>query len=243
MTMTAYRKRVLPIIKNGPNTIPESLKVSDNGKTGISINVSITDTCSPTKECKDYCYGTRGPIAYPASILAQAANTRRFTYLQSAPQTEVDAECEALAAVVKKGKQNWLRWNGVGDLIPGSVRVINRMAELHPEITQWVVTRKVTECATLADKPSIKILFSLDNSTPDTILQRAKELKKTYKRASFRFSWTRRDANPVPKHVSIIFNEHIGRSRGSWEDVRVCEATLPNHSHEGSCNTCRRCFA
>ena len=188
MGMIEFRKRVLPVINNGPQGIPGMVKVSDNGKTGISINLSIVDTCNPTKDCMTYCYGTRGPIAFKNSILAQAANTRRFTYLETASQSEVDAECENIAESVRKGKQTWIRWNGVGDLIPGSVRVINRMAELHPEITQWVVTRKVNEAATLSDKPSIKILFSLDSSTPDTILQRAKDLRKTYKRAKFRFS-------------------------------------------------------
>lgn len=243
MAMTEFRKRVLPVINNAVVKTPESVKVSDNGKTGISINLAIVETCQPTRECMEYCYGMRGPIGFKNSILAQHANTLRFAYLEAAPQSEVDAECESLVTAVRKGKQNWIRWNGVGDLIPGSVRVINRMAELHPEITQWVVTRKVNEAATLADVKSIKILFSLDTSTPDTILQRAKDLKKTYKRAKFRFSWTRRDATKVPRHISIIFNEHRGRRRGNWEDKRVCEATLPDHAHESACNTCRRCFS
>jgi hypothetical protein len=117
------------------------------------------------------------------------------------------------------------------------------MAELYPEITQWVVTRKVNEAAKLSDMKPIKILFSLDTSTPDTILHQAKSLKQTYKRAKFRFSWTRRNANPVPRIVNIIFNEHIGRGRKTWESKRVCEATLPNNPHEDICNTCRRCFA
>ena len=243
MTMVEYRKRVLPVINNAPAAIPAAVKVSDNGKTGISINLAIVETCQPTRECMDYCYGTRGPIAFKNSILAQHANVLRFTYLATAPQSEVDAECDAIATAVRKGKQNWIRWNGVGDLIPGSVRVINRMAELHPEITQWVVTRKVNEAATLADKPSIKVLFSLDSSTPDTILQRAKELRKTYKHAAFRFSWTRRDATKVPRHIHIVFNEHTGVHKEAWKDKRVCEATLPDHPHEDACNRCRRCFA
>lgn len=237
-----HRKRVLPIIQ-GITEIPSSIKVSDNGKTGVSINLSIAKTCQPTKECSEYCYGLRGPITFKNSIVSQAENTLRFQHLEIASLSDVDAECHQIAYIVKKAKQNWLRWNGVGDLIPGSVRVINRMAELHPEITQWIVSRKVEQVKGLSDHKSIKILFSLDRSTPDTILQRVKELKQTYKKAKFRFAWTRRDANPVPRHVSIIFNEHIGKHKGDWSDKRVCEATLPDNSHDGSCDTCRRCFA
>lgn len=244
MGMKEYRKRALVVLNNErKNDAPKFLRVSDNGKTGVSINLSIVDSCQPTKDCMSYCYGMRGPIGFSNSINAQSANFRRFQHLETAPLSEVDADIALITEAIRKSKQNWIRWNGVGDLIPGSVRVINRMAELHPEITQWVVTRKVNEAATLSDHRSIKILFSLDNSTPDTIVQRAKELKKTYKRAKFRFSWTRRDANPVPRHVSIIFNEHIGKRKGGWADKRVCEATLPDKSHESSCNTCRRCFA
>lgn len=244
MGIQEYRKRTLPIIQKveGQKMI-DAIKVSNNGKTGISINVSIPKTCQPTKECSTYCYGFRGPITFSNSIAAQAENSVRFEYLETASQDEVDRECDQIAAVVRKEKQTWLRWNGVGDLTPGSVRVINRMVELHPEITLWVVSRKVDEVKKLSDHKSIKILFSLDRSTPDTILQRAKELRKTYKRAKFRFAFTRRDSKSVPRNVSIIFNEHIGRRKSDFADKRVCEATLPDNAHEGSCDKCRRCFS
>ena len=243
MSFTTHRKRALTVIQDAPALTPSEIRVSMNSKTGASINLAIVETCNPTDKCKDNCYGQRGPIAFRNSILVQHANVVRFNYLETAPQSEVDAEALRIARTIDKGGTNWIRWNGVGDLIPGSVRVINAIARLRPDIAQWVVTRKVRECATLDDVASIKILFSLDETTPDTILQRAKELSGTFKVAAFRFAWTRSDANAVPAIVDIIFNEHIGRKHTAWQDERVCEATLPNHTHTDTCNTCRRCFA
>jgi len=242
MGFSEYKKRVLPVL-NSNNNIPNSIRLSDNGKTGISINVSIPMTCNPTKECMDYCYGFRGPIAFKASVALQAANARRLVYLETASEEEVAVEAKKIAEAVLKMNQNWFRWNGVGDLIPGSVRVINKIAELYPSLIQWVVTRKPEQVKNLSDRESIKILFSLDSSTPRTILDKAKLLKKGFKNAKFRFAWTRRDEKQAPALVNIIFNEHRGRKRLALKDERTCEATMPDNPHEGACDKCRRCFA
>lgn len=242
--MQEYRKRSLAVLNNvQEKNAPASVRVSGNLKTGSSINLSITETCNPTKECSKYCYGLRGPIGFSNSIAVQHSNTIRFNYLENASQEIVDTEVHAIAAQVQKLRQDWIRWNGVGDLIPGSVRIINRMAELYPNIIQWVVTRKVLQAKNLSDKKSIKILFSLDDSTPETIKNRAIELKKTFKKAKFRFAFTQRTAVKPPRIASIVFNEHIGRHKSDWKDSRVCEATVAGKNHEMACDSCRRCFA
>jgi hypothetical protein len=244
MAYSEYRKRVLPVINNNPVAALEHVRVSNNGKTGISINLSIVETCQPTKECMSYCYGMRGPIGFKNSLLSQHANTLRFKVLETSSQNEVNKEALNIAKEIDKSKKNWIRWNGVGDLIPGSVRVINALSNLRPDIVQWVVTRKVEEVKNLLDSKAIKVLFSVDTSTPPQILERAKILKRSFKKAKFRFSWTRRDETIPPKFVHIVFNEHRGRKRGNWnDDSRVCEATLPEKPHEDICNSCRRCFA
>ena len=243
--LTEHRKRVLPLIQNAPATVPDRIEVSGNAKTGASINSTIVETCQPTGRCMEYCYGKRGPVTFKNSILLQHRNVLRFNYLETATQAEVDAEALRIAYTVLASGENWIRWNGVGDLVPGSVRVVNALARLRPDITQWVVSRKVVEVGKLEDLPSIKILFSLDETTPDTIRQRAESLASTYKRAAFRFAWTRTATSGMaPPNVSIVFNEHIGKHHGAWsDDVRVCAATLPGNTHTDTCATCRRCFA
>jgi hypothetical protein len=233
MGIQELRKRSLPIID-----IPENIAISSNTKTGISINLPIAKTCQPTKECKDYCYGTIGPIAFRNSLIVQERNYARFSYLETATEEEVDKECHNIASKVKN---NWVRWNGVGDLIPGSVRVINRMTELYP-IVHWITTRKVKEASKLRDHESIRILFSLDAETPKRVLQEAMELKQSFQKAKFRFAYVRRKPEDVPSFVDIIFNEH-GKRRLNIVDERTCLATLPNTDHKNACDNCRRCFA
>lgn len=243
--LSEHRKRVLPLIQNAPATIPSHIEISSNAKTGVSINSAIVETCYPTKRCSEYCYGKRGPVTFKNSILLQHRNVLRFNYLETANQSEVDMEAHRIAATVTASGNNWIRWNGVGDLIPGTVRVINAVAELHPEIIQWVVSRKPREVAMLSDHPSIKILFSLDESTASVIRERAENLQATFKRAAFRFAFTRTaTSGQASEKIDIVFNEHIGKHHGSWnDDARTCHATLVGNTHTDTCNDCRRCFA
>lgn len=239
----AFRKRYLSVIQDNAENARStgSVKVSGNTKTGVSINVPIIGTCTPTKACGAYCYATKGPIAFPASLLSQERNLQRFNELENANEAEVEKEAKNIMKQV--GAASWFRWNGVGDLTPGSVRVINAIARLYPNVTQWVVTRKPALAATLSDSKSLAILFSWDETTPAAIKIRSLEVSKAFKQALFQFSYTRLSENDVaPKEVSIIFNYHAGRSRKAWKDARVCEATLPDHEHENACNDCRRCF-
>lgn len=244
MTVQSLRKKFLPVIQDSQIEMSDSIQISSNGKTGHSINLSILETCQPTKECSKYCYGIRGPSAFSNSIKAQHRNTLRFQYLETAPFHVILEECEKIYSVLNKSGKNWIRWNGVGDLIPGSIRVINAFAEIYPDIIHWVVTRKVREAAQLKDLSNIRILFSLDKSTPEKIKNEALNLSKNYKNGIVRYSWTQRDMERAPEYIDIVFNEHILRKRSVFnQDFRVCEATLPNHSHLDSCNSCRRCFA
>lgn len=124
------------------------------------------------------------------------------------------------------------------------MRIINEIAQREPKLTLWVITRIPDMAAKLQDLKSIKILFSLDASTPEIITQRAKELKRSFKHAKFRFSWVRDTARKAPRIANIIFNKHIGRKKEAFSsDERTCHATLPNHNHSNSCDSCRRCFA
>lgn len=240
MGVKELRKRYLSVIHDNQREIGP-VSVSSNTKTGHSVNLAIVGSCQPTKECERYCYGLRGPIVFKNSLLVQHNNLERFKVLEKASEEEVEREARSIIRQLKGAA--WVRWNGVGDLVPGSVRVINAIARLYPNVTQWVVTRKPEQVQTLQDSPSIAILFSLDKTTPEKVLQKALSLQKTFQKAMFQFSWTQTEENDIaPDCVSIVFNKHIGRNAKDWNDSRVCHATVKGNSHEGSCDECRRCF-
>jgi hypothetical protein len=93
----------LPVLNNqSMQKVPEKIMLSSNSKTGCSINVSIIDTCQPTKLCMSYCYGTRGPIAFQKSLELQQANTIRFAYLANAPQSEVIKEAQGIIDALRQ---------------------------------------------------------------------------------------------------------------------------------------------
>ena len=237
-------KRYLTVVaENKPDlsgTVP--VQVSTNSKTEASINLAIVGSCMPTKLCEQYCYGSRGPIAFKNSLLVQARNLARFNYLETASNTEVENEARNIMKQV--GSASWFRWNGVGDLVPGSVRVINAIARLYPKVTQWVVTRKPVMARLLSDSTAIAVLFSWDSTTPEKVKVESLSVKQAFKKTLFQFAWTQTtETDLAPAEVSVVFNNHIGRKRETWSDTRVCEATQEGKNHDNACNECRRCFS
>lgn len=234
---------VLQEVKNKPK-LPEKIYLSKNTKTGISINVSIAETCSPTKLCMNSCYAMRGPIVFRNSQLRQVENTVLFKHLEFAPRRELDKIVNLLAEEIYTSKQEWVRWNASGDLINGSVRVINRLAELHPKIISWVISRKPEQIKQLLDHPSIRLTISFDETTPEKISNQLKTFKSILKKSGVKNSWIRTSKEQViPSFIDIVFNEHIGRSIVDHKDNKTCEATVKGSNHNNACDSCRRCFS
>lgn len=239
------KRTFLPIlqeVKSRPN-LPSKIYLSKNTKTGISINVSIAETCSPTKLCMNSCYAMRGPIVFGNSQRRQVENTILFKHLEFAPQRELDRIVNALASEIFDSKQSWVRWNASGDLIEGSVRVINRLAELHPKIINWVISRKPEMIGRLLDHPSIRTTLSFDETTPEKVSKELKSFKSKFKKSGVKFSWIRTSKTQiVPEFIDIVFNEHIGRNSVEHKDEKTCEATIKENNHTNACDSCRRCF-
>jgi len=222
--------------------IPEKIYYSSNTKTGGSINLPIAGTCNPTKLCMASCYAMRGPMVFSNSIQKQTENFILFQYLETASEAEVERVCHALKKDIKD--QNWIRWNGSGDLIPGSVRVINKFAELYPNVIQWVISRKPAMIATLSDHKAIRLLVSLDETTPVAVATKLRAMKAFFKKTKVKLSYIRTaEQQKIPNGISIVFNEHIGTKRLAHSDKRTCHATVAGNTHEDSCDTCRRCFS
>src|SRR3972149_874679 len=122
--------------------VPATVYVSKNDKTGVSVNVSMLGSCRPTKECARYCYGLTGPASFPAAATRHLGNLRHFAFLETAPDAAVQRDVDILAAHAICAQQDFIRWNGVGDMTPGAVRLINALAAERPRLHVWVTTRK-----------------------------------------------------------------------------------------------------
>lgn len=117
---------------------PKEKICSWNTKTGFSINLPIHGTCIPSKVCIDICYAAKPgkPITWNNSLLK---NLRVLNYFKS---TSTQEAADRIWKEYVGRKMTFIRWNGVGDLIPETVKVINLLNEQHPDMVQWVVTRK-----------------------------------------------------------------------------------------------------
>lgn len=260
MTIKEYKRHYLNVINSQPIPDISEIHISKNTKTGISINLPIIGTCHPTTECHKYCYGLRGPIVAGRSLKKYHQNLALLNRLEKSSQSEVNRQARILAKKILKAKRNWIRWNGVGDLTKGSIRVINAMASMYPEITQWIPTRRFDLIPLIKDYPAIKLLLGTDASTKEKIQilkaeNRRGEVKtvlmvtdalghrfwvKKFSKLAVRKSFVRRTNAKVADGIAVIFNEHIGQKKFiTSDDSRTCQAT---NGQKVVCENCRRCF-
>lgn len=195
--------------------------ISKNLKTEYSINLP-THLCSPTKLCKTICYARYGHMALPVSRRKQNYVS---TYLKGNDITQLIQECLFLS---------YVRLNGCGDLLRGHLSNISLLAKSCPNTVFYGMTRKPEIANALNNKlPNLKLLLSVDSSTPKNILQ----------------SYTgkicfgpRRACDTVPDDDRIItvFPLHIhGRVINIPEHPLDCPAT--RHKISG-CHECKRCW-
>ena len=253
--MSNQNRRSLPVVREAVAelpapvpAVPPPLFVSKNSKTGFSVNVAITLSCRPTEACSRYCYGKAGPIAMRAAVNRQEQNFHRLRWLAEAPPSVVATEADMVYWHVKP-YANFLRFFGVGDLQPGSVKLIKTLAKRHPDLALWVATRKFDLALDLPFVRNVHVMLGLDSTTKGADLHAAYELVRE-RAPQFYGSWVQREADEViPAWVQVVFAVHRGSNRAKWsaeaEDVRLCEATRAGEKgaeHEGACGTCRRCF-
>lgn len=228
---------------------PDTLFLSKNDKTGMSINTSIARTCRPTPACSVYCYGLEGRIRMPASLQRQAENAAMFSVEEWGQLAD---EAMDIAHVVSR-QQDFLRMFGVGDLQPGSVYFINQLscyAKLaKPKFRIWVSTRKFDLAAKLVDNTNLHVMLSFDSSTPARWRTEGLRLLAE-RRPQFFAAWVRQDAGErVPPWVNVVFEMHQhghGRAKRAGHP-KACPATI--HASfagaeplEGACARCQFCF-
>jgi hypothetical protein len=113
---------------------------------------SVGGSCRPTEWCMWSCYAKAGRISVSAPQRRLLANHLHMMWLAKASQEHVNKSVDAVYKMLKKawvpararakvGRMN-MRMFGSGDLTPGSVRWINTMAQRHPDLLIWGMTRR-----------------------------------------------------------------------------------------------------
>lgn len=230
---------------------PDTLFLSNNAKTGMSINASIARSCRPTPACSIYCYGLDGRIAMPAALRRQAENSAMFG-MNETEWGMLSDEATDVAHVVSR-QQDFLRMFGVGDLQPGSVFFINQMSlyakYTKPKFRIWVSTRKFDLAANLVDHANLHVMLSFDSSTPPKWRTMGLSLL-AQRRPQFFAAWVRQERGErVPPWVSVVFEMHRhGHGRAKRPPhPKACPATI--HKDQagaveltGACAKCTFCF-
>lgn len=242
-------REATPLIE--PEDAPDTLFLSKNAKTGMSINASIAASCRPTPACSVYCYGLDGRIALPAALRRQAENSALFG-IDDDNWGQLADEAVDVAHVVAR-QQDFLRMFGVGDLQPGSVYFINQLSSYaklaKPKFRVWVSTRKFDLAENLVDNKNLHVMLSFDSSTP--LRWRTAGLKLLAKRRpQFFAAWVRQSEDEtVPRWVDVVFEQHRhGHGRAKREPhKRACPATIHEKCEgsaelEGACAACQFCF-
>lgn len=248
-TWETSRPRHLAIIQSvQPEGPPSKLHLTKNSKTGISIDFPIHATCRPTSVCMGAgensacCYALRGFMTFPNAVKQQARNQMLVEYLSSAPYTEVRRVADALWSDLPRGT-SWLRWNGAGELSPGACRLINCFTRRHDDVLLWVISRRPDMVALLRDRKTLKLLLSLDHSTPKKVASDLREAARRFRLGAARLAYTRVSGEDIPPNdIHVVFNKHVSGNYNDWPHRKVCPASLPGAEHVGACDPCRRCF-
>ena len=238
--------------------IPEAKKehhryrlLSANGKTGVSINFPISQTCRPTKICGDTCYAAnpQAPSTWPKSLIKWLRN---YYFVCNTPPEKV---ADLMAKELRSAKKLWdrrgvtldfLRVNGVGDLFPEMIPVINYFTSHHP-FKLWVITRKFELAAQIAPSPTLYLQLSLDRSTTAKDREAALELVRTRPRAYL--SYLRTKKADATMGAAIVFNEKRREDLpfNSKTDCPVDADKLELDNIPGvggtACAKCRKCFS
>lgn len=212
---------------------PKTL-LSKNIKTGKSVNFPIAKTCRPTETCKVMCYASREgrPVTWNRTLIKQI---QTYQYFLRTP-------VEVLAnRILKESKERkWLRWCGTGDLFDKAVDIINTIAEQEPNLIHWAVTRKPEMALKIKPLNNIFLMFSLDNSSRDRLIDNIELMNHPQLYISF----MRENVSDNVMNASIIFNAHQNKKNLPFDDPQRCcpvdAGVLPT---KNGCENCKKCFS
>lgn len=204
---------------------------STNKVTGHSLNFPIIGTCTPTTVCSDTCYFAKGPSTWPASLAKQH---RLLNSLRKNPESLAGR----IAEWALRLRLTFIRWCGGGDLVEETPRCIDAVAQILPEIPQWVVSRKPLIAATLVPRHNVYLHLSVDRSS----WSRLEEFRRIVPDGLSWFWSYQCEPGEIPQDgiAPVIF-----RDKYALDGMRPVPQDCPLNLSEsivGVCEHCRRCF-
>ena len=196
--------------------------ISENNKTGCSINFPIKGHCRPTKLCKSCCYAKCGHMALPNSVRKQQFVSK---YFLGNDLRQIIGECAQFHTV---------RLNGSGDLLTGHVNNIIRLADACPTTEFYGMTRK-PEIATAINNQlsNLSILLSVDVQSPKSVWKYPGKLCFGPRRFN--------DEVPNDKRVIMIFPYHFLGKVVKHVPEHPLDCPAVRHTVSG-CLECGRCW-
>jgi len=197
--------------------------LSENSKTGRSINLPIAKHCTPTKNCAKCCYAKSGHTNRPTN-----KNKQRWVsqYLAGNDLTELIGEIKKHTAV---------RLSATGDLLETHIPGVLSLAKNCPQTMLWGMTRKLDIAYELNYRfPNLKMMVSVDSSSPaevwdyDGVLCYGPRLEG--------------DVVPKDSRIKTVFPyHHHGKvKKGLVKGPKDCQAVW--HEIPG-CMVCGRCWS
>lgn len=200
---------------------PQKL-LSDNTKTGCSINLPIKGHCRPTIRCARDCYGRTGHTALPTSQRKQSYVSK---YLNRRNIDDLIKECRSRTAV---------RLSGAGDLKMSHTENILRLAQACPDTQFWGMTRKVDVARALNGKyNNLRLLVTVDPTSPASTWEYEGKLCFGPRHAG--------DEVPDDDRIVTVFPRHFAGQvvKGVPHHAKDCRAVW--HEIDG-CLSCGRCW-
>ena len=211
--------------------------LSFNKVTGYSVNYPIALTCKPTATCSKTCYFSKGPSSWRNSLLSQHK-------IYQATKENPEFFAQRVAMEYDHLGLSFIRWNGGGDLFPESIRAINYLGKIRPDIVIWVVTRIPELAAQIDDADNVFVHFSLDRNS----WSRQKRFEALPKKSKKYFYSYQCEPKEIPKAdhmrgVSVLFFDSYIPTVDLENYSRQVVCPLNEAANiQGTCQKCRRCF-
>lgn len=197
------------------------IQLAFNAKAGICWSSSRLRTCRMSPWCSTHCYGLGVRLAGKKVL---SIVDRNALFLEAVP-TFTDAQVENVAIAIREICRNYgfdaMRWNGIGDLVPGAVRLLDTITADDPHFAVWGYSRKPDMLDLLPVRQNLVFWASVDPSIMqrpqwlhalqhavdrlETGLVYATDIGKQYKPVSLQ-GWTGADS-AVPLHAAAVQDE------------------------------------
>jgi hypothetical protein len=148
----------------------------------------------------------------------------------------IDLAVKSLEKEIKTKSLADVRYSGGGELSSHGILLISKLSELLPDVIFWGFTRRIEIAEKLEElRPNVKFIFSLDSSTPKSVLNAMKD-------KGWKTSWLyESNQDEIPENVHVIFRNH---KHGKVDDSLInkkaeCPAII-NSSLK--CKDCGHCF-